>query len=98
MLLTVIIPAIRPEGDPRSTETITVMLYVVDRKDVWLDIDGMGWALRFLHMQFALRGVPGRVSRPPGARGANQIPRPLVMGRRGPARGGTTSAQGIYVH
>ena len=57
-LLTVTVPAISPEEDPTSTETKTVQLYVVDRKQVWLDIDDVEWAPRFLYMQYALRGVP----------------------------------------
>ena len=39
-LLSVTVPSISPEGDPRSTETRTALLYVVDRKQVWLDING----------------------------------------------------------
>ena len=52
------VPAVSPEEDPMSTSTRTIQLYVVDRKQVWLDIDDVEWALRFLYMQFALKGVP----------------------------------------
>ena len=41
-----------------STSTRTIQLYVVDRKQVWLDIDDVEWALRFLYMQYVLKGVP----------------------------------------
>ena len=57
-LVTVTAPAVSPEEDPMSTSTRTIQLYVVDRKQVWLDIDDVEWALRFLYMQFALKGVP----------------------------------------
>ena len=57
-LVTVTAPAVSPEEDPRSTSTRTIQLYVVDRKQVWLHIDDVEWALRFLHMQFVLKGVP----------------------------------------
>ena len=57
-LVTVTVPAVSPEEDPMSTSTRTIQLYVVDRKQVWLDIDDVEWALRFLHMQFVLKGVP----------------------------------------
>ena len=57
-LVTVIAPAVSPEEDPMSTSTRTIQLYVVDRKQVWLDLDDVEWALRFLYMQFALKGVP----------------------------------------
>ena len=57
-LLTITAPAVCPEEDPMSTSTRTIQLYVVDRKQVWLDIDDVEWALRFLYMQFVLKGVP----------------------------------------
>ena len=57
-LVTVTVPAVAPEQDPMSTSTITIKLYVVDRKQVWLDLDDVEWALRFLYMQFVLKGVP----------------------------------------
>ena len=57
-VVTVTVPAVSPEEDPMSTSTRTIHLYVVDRKQVWLDIDDVEWALRFLHMQFVLKGVP----------------------------------------
>ena len=57
-LVTVTAPAVSPEEDPMSTSTRTIQLYVVDRKQVWLDIDDVEWALRFSHMQFALKGDP----------------------------------------
>ena len=47
------VPAVSPEGDPMSISTITIALYVVDRKQLWLDLDDLEWALRFMYMQFA---------------------------------------------
>ena len=57
-LVTVTAPAVSPEEDPMSTSTRNIQLYVVDRKQVWLDIDDVEWALRFLYMQYVLKGVP----------------------------------------
>ena len=57
-LLTVTVPAVAPAQDPMSTSTRTIKLYVVDRKQVWLDLDDVEWALRVLYMQFVLKGVP----------------------------------------
>ena len=51
-LVTVTAPAVSPEEDPMSTSTRTIQLYIIDRKQVWLDIDDVEWALRYLHMQF----------------------------------------------
>ena len=36
-----------------STSTRTIELYVVDRKELWLDLEDLKWALRFMYMQFA---------------------------------------------
>ena len=57
-LVTVTVPAVSPEEDPMSTSTRTIQLYVVDRKQVWLDLDDVEWALRVLYMQYQLKGVP----------------------------------------
>ena len=57
-LVTVTVPAVSHEEDPTITTTITIQLYVVGRRQLWLDIDDMEWALRFLRMQFVLKGVP----------------------------------------
>ena len=57
-MVSVTAPAVSPEEDPRSTSTRTIQLYVVDRKQVWLDLDDVEWALRFLYMQYMLKGVP----------------------------------------
>ena len=51
-LVTVTVPAVSPEEDPMSTSTRTIQLYLVDFQQVWLDIDDVEWALRYLHMQF----------------------------------------------
>ena len=58
-LVTLTVPAVSHEEDPRSTSTRTIDLYVVDRsghdrnKELWLDLDDLEWAVRFMHMQFA---------------------------------------------
>ena len=57
-LVTVTVPAVSPEEDPKSTSTRIIQLYVVDRKQLWLDLDDVEWAVRFLYMQFSLKGVP----------------------------------------
>ena len=51
-LVTVTVPAVSPEEDQMSTNTRTIQLWLVDHQQVWLDIDDVEWALRYLHMQF----------------------------------------------
>ena len=56
-----IVPAVSPEGDPMSTSAITIELYVVDRKQrnqLWLDLDDLEWAVRFMYMQIVLKPDP----------------------------------------
>ena len=63
-LVTLIVPAVSPEEDPMSTSTRTIDLYVVDRsgdyrsKELWLDLDDLEWAVRFMYMGSVLKPVP----------------------------------------
>ena len=52
------VPADCSDEDPTSTAANSIQLYVVDRPQAWLDFDELEWALRFMYMQHALRGVP----------------------------------------
>ena len=51
-------PEFPPEEQPQSTQMRTVALYVVDRKQIWLDIKDIAWAIRFLYVQHWFQGVP----------------------------------------
>jgi hypothetical protein len=46
-----------PEMAPTSKETRKIKLFIVDRKQVWLDLDDVEWAMRFLYVQNLLKGV-----------------------------------------
>ena len=35
-----------------------VKLFIIDRKTVWLSIDDVAWAVRYLYEQAHLKGVP----------------------------------------
>jgi hypothetical protein len=47
-----------PEEDPDPTELRQIKLYVKDRKAIWLHIDDVEWAVRYLYVQNLLKGVP----------------------------------------
>ena len=47
-----------PEEDPGCTETKKIMLYIEDRKQVWLALDDVSWAIQYLYVQAHLKGVP----------------------------------------
>jgi len=51
-------PARCPEEDPDCTEVRQTRLYVVDRITVWLHIDDVDWAVRYLWVHNHLKGVP----------------------------------------
>ena len=54
--VTLSVPAVSPEEDSMSTSTRTLELYLVDnrvRNQLWLDLDDLEWAVRFMYMQFA---------------------------------------------
>ena len=56
-IVTLDMPARSPEEDPDCTEVRQIRLYVVDRKVVWLHIDDVDWAVRYLYVQNLLKGV-----------------------------------------
>ena len=35
-----------------------VTLHIKDRRSIWLSSDDVGWAVRYLWIQYQLRGVP----------------------------------------
>ena len=62
-------PLHAPEEKPNSTEKTKIQLYVKDRKQIWLHLDNVKWAVRYLYAQNFLKGVPmvDPASRGPGA-------------------------------
>ena len=56
-LLTVELPATCPELDPNSTEKRNVTLLIQDRKTVWLLLEDVDWAVKYLYAQNMLKGV-----------------------------------------
>ena len=63
------LPQFCPEAAPDCTLTRDVTLYVRDRKTIWICIDDVEWAIRYLYAQNMLKGVPllAPNSRGPGA-------------------------------
>lgn len=57
-IVTFDVPVRCPEEDAERTELRQIKLYIVDRKEVWLHIDDVGWAVRYLYVQNLLKGVP----------------------------------------
>ena len=47
-----------PEIDPNCTQMRAVKLFITDRKTVWLSLDDVAWAIRYLFDQHRLKGVP----------------------------------------
>ena len=47
-----------PEEVPDCKEMCKITMYVEDRKTIWLCIDDVGWATRYLYVQNMLKGVP----------------------------------------
>ena len=47
-----------PEEDPTCTDMRKVRVYIEDRKQIWLDIADVEWAVRYLYIQNHLKGVP----------------------------------------
>ena len=47
-----------PEEDPSCGEHRKITLYIEDRLQVWLALDDVEWAVRYLYVQNMLKGVP----------------------------------------
>ena len=57
-IVTFDVPARCPEEDAQRTEVRQIKLYVVVRKEVWLYIEDVEWAVRYMYVQNVLKGVP----------------------------------------
>ena len=62
-----------PEEDPNCTETKRIMLFIEDRKQVWLALEDVSWAVQYLYTQAHLRGVPLIDDHCPGPRSLRSI-------------------------
>ena len=47
-----------PQVDPDCTQMRPVKLFIVDRKTIWLSLDDVSWAVKYLYDQQHLKGVP----------------------------------------
>ena len=52
------VPEWTPEEDPTQKEQRRIALYILDRKTIWLDLNDVAWAVRFLYVQSKPWGVP----------------------------------------
>ena len=64
------------EIDPTCTQMRPVKMYIVDRKTVWLAMDDVAWAIRYIHEQVHLKGVPvvADTDAGPGGVAARSVP------------------------
>ena len=46
------------EEDPNCTEVRKISVYIEDRKQIWLDLADVEWAVQYLYIQNLLKGVP----------------------------------------
>ena len=56
-IITVNVASRCPEVDPKCTQMRPLKLFLTDRKTVWLSIDDVAWAVRYLYDQQHLKGV-----------------------------------------
>ena len=57
-IVTFDVPARCPEEDAHCTEVRQIKLHIVDRKEVWLHVGDVEWAVRYLYVQNLFKGVP----------------------------------------
>ena len=52
------IPSLPPEVVRDCREKRSIQLWIVDRRQVWLRISDVPWAVKYLYIQSLLKGVP----------------------------------------
>ncbi len=52
------LPRQPPEVFGDTREKRSIQLYIVDRRQIWLRIDDVAWAVKYLYTQHLLKGVP----------------------------------------
>ena len=57
-IVSVIMPERCPEEDDTGTQVRRVRLFIVDRQQIWLHMDDVEWAVKYLYVQNHLKGVP----------------------------------------
>ena len=57
-IVTVKVASRCPEVDPNCTQMRPVKLFITDRKTVWMSINDVAWAVRYLFEHHHLKGVP----------------------------------------
>ena len=57
-VVTLNMPAQCPEENANCTEVRKIRLYIEDRQQIWLDLEDVEWAVRYLYIQNLLKGVP----------------------------------------
>ena len=45
------------EVDPNNEALRKVQLYIVDRRSIWMNLDAVDWAIKYMYAQNALKGV-----------------------------------------
>ena len=56
--MTLDMPVKCPEEEPNCQDFRKIRLYIVDRKTIWLHIEDVEWAVRYLYAQNLVKGVP----------------------------------------
>ena len=57
-LVSLDLPTVPPEVIKDSRDKRTIQLWIVDRRQVWLRISDVPWAVKYLFIQALLKGVP----------------------------------------
>ena len=62
------------ETHPNSIETRLVRLYAVSKREIWMHIDDVNWAVKYLYAQHMLKGVAAVSPDDVGPSGAAAVP------------------------
>ena len=56
-VFTFTMPSLCPEAFPNNTATRRISLLMLDHQTIWLSIDDVDWAIKYLYAQYALKNV-----------------------------------------
>ena len=72
-------PTVCPEAYPGNTDRRRISILLLDHQTIWLSIDDVDWAVKYLYAQFQLMGVPVVEPAAPGPQHA-PVAEPVAAG------------------
>ena len=93
-VVTVELPLMSPEMYPNCKHKYKARLFVEHRSQVWLHLDDVNWAVKYMYSQYVLKGVAYVRPDDAGPSAADEVEPPAHAGRAHARNGGALCAAG----